>query len=78
MHYELVAQCNPTERNNVIQKIEMSGGKIKDILEDQDKLLLFIEYDESITQQKKAHLLEVLADMVTHMGDAFTFPTPTA
>ena len=77
MHYELIAQCNITERHQVIQKIEMSGGKIKDILEDQDKLLLFIEYDESILQ-KKPNVLEVLANLVTHMGDAFTLPTPTA
>ena len=55
----------------------MSGGKIKDILEDQDKLLLFIEYDESILQ-KKPNVLEVLANLVTHMGDAFTLPTSTA
>lgn len=76
MHYELVAQCNPAERHYVIQKIEMSGGKIKDILEDQDKLLLFIEYDDS--PQKKVTWLETLTELVTQLGDAFTVPTPVA
>lgn len=78
MHYELVAQCNPTERHHVIREIEMSGGKIKDILEDQDRLLLFIEYDESITSQKKGHWLETLNNLVSQLGDAFTIPTPVA
>ena len=77
MHYELVAQCNPAERYYVIQKIEMSGGIIKDILEDHDRLLLFIEYDES-TPQKKAHWLETLNTLVTQLGDSFTLSTPAA
>lgn len=77
MHYELVAQCNPAERHQIVQKIEMSGGKIKDILEDQDRLLLFIEYDESITTQKKTWL-ETLNNLVTQLGDAFTIPAPVA
>ncbi|KYK32446.1 MAG: hypothetical protein HXS48_14095 [Theionarchaea archaeon] len=77
MHYELVAQCNLTERHQIIQKIEMSGGKIKDILEDQDRLLLFIEYDESTAAQKKTWL-ETLNNLVTQLGDAFTIPTPVA
>ncbi|KYK36919.1 MAG: hypothetical protein HXS46_04380 [Theionarchaea archaeon] len=76
MHYELIAQCDPTERQHVIQEIEMSGGIIRDILEDQDKLLLFIEYNEYT--QKKVHLLETLNNLVAQLGDAFTFPVPTA
>lgn len=75
MYYELVAQCNPAERHHVIQKIEMSGGRIKDILEDQDKLLLFIEYDEST---QKRPWLEILNNLVAQLGDAFTVPTPVA
>lgn len=78
MHYELVAQCSITERHQVIHEIEMSGGKIKDILEDQDRLLLFIEYDESVAQQKKIHLLETLNSLVSQLGDAFTIPNPVA
>lgn len=77
MHYELVAQCSTTERHHVIQKIEMSGGRIKDILEDQDRLLLFIEYDESVSQ-KKINWLETVANLVTQLGDVITFPAPTA
>ena len=77
MHYELVAQCSPAERYHVIQKIETSGGKIKDILEDQDNLLLFIEYDESVSQ-KRSQWLETLNIVVTHIGEAFAFPAPTA
>jgi hypothetical protein len=76
MYYELIAQCDPTQRHHVIQEIETSGGKIKDILEDREKLLLFIEYDES--EQPKAHIMETLSTLVTQLGDAFTFPTPTA
>lgn len=75
MHYELVAQCNPTERHQVVQKIEMSGGRVKDILEDQDRLLLFIEYDEQVVRER-LHWLEMLNNMVTRIGDAFTFPAP--
>lgn len=76
MHYELIAQCDPTQRNQVIQEIEMSGGKIKDVLEDQEKLLLFIEYDE--LEQPKVNVMETLSNLVTKFGDAFAFPTPTA
>ena len=75
MHYELVAQCNPAQRHYVIQKIETSGGKIKDILEDQDKLLLFIEYDDT---PQKVTWLETLTELVTQLGDAFTVPMPVA
>jgi 16S rRNA A1518/A1519 N6-dimethyltransferase RsmA/KsgA/DIM1 with predicted DNA glycosylase/AP lyase activity len=77
MHYELVAQCNLTERHKVIQEIEMSGGTITDILEDHEKLLLFIEYDESVIQ-KKGRWLDKLNNLVIQLGDAFTFSAPTA
>ncbi len=72
MHYELVAQCKATEKCEVIQEIEMSGGKIRDILEDQDNLLLFIEYDEPL--QKKLHWLETLSNLVTQIGETIAVP----
>ncbi len=75
MHYELVAQCNPTERYQVIRKIETSGGRIRDILEDGSRLLLFIEYDD-ITPQR-SHWFEMLNDLVIQIGETFSFPTPT-
>ena len=75
MYYELVAQCSPKDRHQVIQKIEMSGGRIRDILEDQDKLLLFIEYDEPSYPQR-LNWLEILNNVVNNIGDAFTFPNP--
>lgn len=78
MHYELIAQCSSEERTQIIQKIEMSGGRIRDILEDQDGLLLFIEYDDSIALQERLHWLETLSSLVTQIGDILTFPTSTA
>lgn len=77
MHYELVAQCNTADRCQVIQKIEMTGGRIKDILEDDSGLLLFIEYDETLIS-RKGHLLEIVSDIITHIGDAVAFPIPSA
>jgi hypothetical protein len=77
MHYELVAQCHTAERCQVIQKIEMTGGRIKDILEDENGLLLFIEYDETQLPHK-GHLLEILSGIITQIGDTIAFPTPSA
>ncbi|MBU7014328.1 MAG: hypothetical protein HXS52_10855 [Theionarchaea archaeon] len=77
MHYELVAQCNAVERHHVIQKIEMTGGRIKDILEDEHGLLLFIEYDEPPIP-RKGRLMEVLSGILSQIGDGVAFPTPSA
>jgi len=80
MHYELVAQCNPIEREHVVQEIEMSGGIVKDILEDQDQdnLLLFIEYDEPTVRTTKSRLFETLNDLLHRAGGSLTFPHPIA
>lgn len=78
MHYELVAQCNLSEREHVVQEIEMSGGIVKDILEDQDNLLLFIEYDESAPHVKKPRLLETLNSLLERVGGSLTLPRPVA
>jgi hypothetical protein len=78
MHYELVAQCNPIEREHMVQEIEMSGGIVKDILEDKDNLLLFIEYDEPVAPSTKPRLFETLNALINRVGGSLAFPHPIA
>lgn len=74
----MVAQCNLTEREHMVREIEMSGGIVKDILEDAGNLLLFIEYDEPVAPSTKPRLFETLNDLLHRVGGSLTFPHPIA
>jgi hypothetical protein len=78
MHYELVAHCNLSEREHVVQEIELSGGMVKDILEDQETLLLFIEYDEPGPHVIKPRFFEILNDLINRVGGSLTLPNSVA